>query len=163
MKKMYSSATLQELTSKMVRLNKSGLLPHGYPSKLAEENNLKTTCIQNALGGKKAAIECIRAVVEACERAAGMKVKKVEKRKVRHLTITEIYDQGLLPTKYSKLAAPIAGSKPNAIRYFIKNQLEGREAYASTEPTKEALYQITEMNEEWELLNRANRILEKIA
>ena len=159
---VYASSTLTELRRLARLVNQSGIFPHGHSTHMATGHDLPVKTMRSALNGAPADIAAFRVLTEEAERLAGLKPLKVAPRKIRQLSIAELYHQSFLPAGYSELVAEKIGMKPNAVRYFIKNQLAGRTAYASSENTKEALYQIAEMNDEWELVCRLERVLEKL-
>lgn len=158
----YKSSTLAEIRRLTARINKSSLFPHGHTTAIAAVRGHDANIIRNALKGLPADPEAIRSIVEEAERLANLRPGKTPLRKIRQLSIAELYRQSVLPAGYSELVAEITGMKPNAVRYFIKNQIAGRTAYASSADTIEALYKISEMNDEWELLYRLEKITEKI-
>lgn len=162
MKKMYSSKTLQQLNKAIADINRQNIFPYGHPSKISKIHDVKLVAVKNALLGNSASLEAIRAIIKEAETLTGIKIPKAPNRNIRNLSVPELYELQMLPARYSVLAAEIVGCKPNAVRYFVKNQLAGKDAYASTEQTKEALYKIAEMNEEWELLYGASYILERL-
>ena len=158
----YSSKTLAEIQSLLLLLNKSGIFPYNHPAEIAERSGVDINSIRNALKGNAAAPAAARAVTEAAESILKMKPPKIRKRGLANLTVTDLYEQSLLPAKYSELAAEIANVKPTNVANFIRNKRLGRESYATSKPISDALFQIAEMNEEWELLCRLQRVMEKL-
>ena len=158
----YSSKTLAELQSLLQQLNKADIFPYNYSAEIAERSGIEINNIRNALKGNAAAPTAARAVVEAAESLLKIKPPKTKPRALAKLSITDLYEQSLLPAKYSEIAAEIANVKPATVRNFIRNKRLGRESYASSQPISDALFQIAAMNEEWELKCRAERALEKI-
>ena len=80
----------------------------------------------------------------------------------RHLSIADLYNDSVFPARFAVLASQKTGETANSIAYFIKGQIEGRTAYATNDNTIEALYQVAEMNEEWELLCRAENLIQQL-
>ena len=120
----YKSSTLAEINRLIAALNQSGHFPYNISNEIADKHGLNVNLVRNALKGLPANISILRSTVEEAEKLAKLKPPNVPKRKVRGYTIPELYTKSLLPAKYCELTAEIAGLKPNAVAYFIKNQLE---------------------------------------
>ena len=162
MGKKYSSSTLAELRQHIRAMYKH-FGNTALVQEVADQYGLNITAVRNAVEGKAAKPEILMSLVSEFEKLAKLKPGKIPLRKVRQLSIADLYHESLFPAKFADLAADITGAKPNAVAYFVKNQIEGKTAYASSEETIEALYKVAENNIEWELKCRAEAILKKIA
>ncbi|MEZ4961994.1 MAG: hypothetical protein R2830_19355 [Saprospiraceae bacterium] len=158
----YKSSTLAIIRQLCAELYKSGIFPHAHSAEIAAIRGHEVEVIRNVMKGKPADLNAVRSVVEEAERLAKAQAPKVPHRSVRHLSITEIHAQSLLPSGFSNRVAELTDNSPSTIRSFLKNQRDGRTAYVSSNNILEALYEITEMNDEWELQYRLEKVLEKI-
>lgn len=158
----YSSKTLTELRQSLLKLNKSGALPRGFASQVAEKHSLEVNHVRNGLKGNPAKEKVVMAILNEVEQMLSVKITKPSKRSVSKLTVTDLYDLQLLPAKYSDLAAEVADVKSATVRNFIRNKRKGMESYATSEPIEKALFQIAEMNQEWIMLCRVQNVLESL-
>ena len=112
----YRSKASAEMRKLLAELNETGIMPNGYPTKLAKRGKLSIHAARNTVRGASAKLEIVELIVKDLEKEIGIKATKPIKLDLSDLTMEEIVEQKLLPNRYRKLASEMTQLSGNTIQ-----------------------------------------------
>ncbi len=147
-----ASADIREL---LTQLNKTKVLPYGYPRQLAEKANCTLVAARQTVKGKSAKLEIVEALVKEAEKLVGIKPSSPPKADYSDWEISDLVKEKILPNRYGELAAEITGLSPNTIQQI-------KSGAGASKKAETALRQLASKNLESELKHRLEKVLEAI-